>query len=524
MIRNLQFTLSLLILLTISATIKAETVAVAQWDVFEITLHGPSDGNPFLDVKLSADFTSGSQSIHVPGFYDGEGNYRIRFMPAAQGTWHYQTRSNRPELAEKTGDFVCTAPADGVHGPARVQNTFHFAYADGTPFIPIGTTCYGWIFAPQPLEDETLKTLKSSPFNKVRMCILPTPYTAGKDDPIFFPFERKKDGSFDLTRFDPKYFQHVDECVSRLRDMGIEADVILFHPYNSNHLDFDRMDAASDDRYARYVVARLAADRNVWWSMANEYDLIRAKRDSDWDRLFQIVQHDDPFDHLRSIHFSQRMYDPDKPWITHMSVQNGSAVADFGRADLYRDVCAKPVVYDEVCYEGNVSKRWGQLSGEEMTLRFWMGTIAGTYVGHGEAIKEGDQPAWISSGGLLHGQSSLRIAFLKQILSTAPPEGIEPIDRFFQSNLGGKAGEYYLLYFGREQPAQWTFELPQAGLSDGMSFNVDILDTWNMSITPVDHTFKLVRKSPYEFGAEGDATISLPGKPYIALRIRRIHS
>ena len=30
--------------------------------------------------------------------------------------------------------------------------------------------------------------------------------------------------------------------------------------------------AAVDDRYLRYVVARLAAYRNVWWSLANEYD------------------------------------------------------------------------------------------------------------------------------------------------------------------------------------------------------------------------------------------------------------
>jgi hypothetical protein len=502
----------------------ADTTSVAQWDYQEITLHGPSGGNPFVDVTISADFSSAGQTIHVPGFYDGNGNYLIRFMPPNQGSWHYQTQSNRPEMAGKTGDFQCSAPAANVHGPVRVANVYHFAYADGTPFVPIGTTCYGWIFAPQSLEDQTLVTLKNSPFNKVRMCVLPIPYAAGKDDPIYLPFEKTPDGKFDLTRFNPKYFRHLDECVGRLREMGIEADVILFHPYNSNHLDFDRMDAASDDRYVRYVVARLSAYRNVWWSLANEYDLIHAKQTSDWDRLFQIVQSSDPFDHLRSIHFSQKMYDPDKPWVTHMSVQNGSAVADFGRADLYRDVCTKPVVYDEVCYEGNAPKRWGQLSGEEMTLRFWIGTIAGTYVGHGEAIKVGDQTAWISSGGILRGESPARIAFLKNILADAPPEGIEPIDRFFQSNLGGKAGEYYLLYFGHEQPKQWIFELPKDGLSDGETFKVDILDTWNMTITPVDHPFKIVRYSPYDFHVEGDAVIPLPGKPYIALRIRRVHS
>src|SRR5262249_53510248 len=35
------------------------------------------------------------------------------------------------------------------------------------------------------------------------------------------------------------------------------------------------MPAAVDDRYVRYLVARLAAHRNVWWSLANEYDFMK---------------------------------------------------------------------------------------------------------------------------------------------------------------------------------------------------------------------------------------------------------
>ena len=75
------------------------------------------------------------------------------------------------------------------------------------------------------------------------------------------------------------------------------------------------------------------------------------------------------------------MYNNRQPWITHASIQNGSAVADFGRARIYRECFRKPVIYDEVCYEGNHTHRWGRLSGEEMTHRCWQGFIAGTYVG-----------------------------------------------------------------------------------------------------------------------------------------------
>src|SRR5207244_2231948 len=96
---------------------------------------------------------------------------------------------------------------------------------------------------------------------------------------------------------------------------------------------FDVMDAAADDRYLRYVVARFAAYRNVWWSMANEYDFLRTKTESDWDRFFQIVQQSDPYDHLRSIHNGHLLYDNNHPWVTHASIQNGSAVEETGRAE-----------------------------------------------------------------------------------------------------------------------------------------------------------------------------------------------
>jgi hypothetical protein len=56
-----------------------------QWGVFEISLPGPADGDPFIDVQLSARFSDGAQTVAVDGFYDGDGVYRVRFMPPRPG-------------------------------------------------------------------------------------------------------------------------------------------------------------------------------------------------------------------------------------------------------------------------------------------------------------------------------------------------------------------------------------------------------------------------------------------------------
>jgi hypothetical protein len=196
-------------------------------------------------------------------------------------------------------------------------------------------------------------------------------------------------------------------------------------------------------------------------------------------------------------------------------------VSVFGRAVLYRDVYRKPVVFDEVKYEGDIEQRWGNLSAQEMVHRFWQGTIAGTYVGHGETYRHPQDILWWAKGGVLHGQSPARIAFLKKVLEAGPAEGIEPIDKWQDERTAGKAGEYYLIYFGRERPGEWAFELPKAGLKDGMRFGVEVLDTWDMTVTPVEGVFTIKAEGSYRYRGEGPGIVKLANKPYLALRIVR---
>src|SRR5947207_14104526 len=104
-------------------------------------------------------------------------------MPDVQGAWRNETRSDRRELDRKTGTFNCVPPSKNNHGPVRVANTSHFAYADGQPYKPIGTTCYAWTHQDESLQEQTLATLKTSPFNKLRMCVFPKHYAYNTNDP-----------------------------------------------------------------------------------------------------------------------------------------------------------------------------------------------------------------------------------------------------------------------------------------------------------------------------------------------------
>ena len=56
--------------------------------------------------------------------------------------------------------------------------------------------------------------------------------------------------------------------------------------------------------------------------------------------------------------------------LTHVSLQYYNVVKAPWGTPLLRDLYKKPVVNDEINYEGDIESRWGQLTGEEMTFRF----------------------------------------------------------------------------------------------------------------------------------------------------------
>ncbi|KPK61816.1 MAG: alpha-L-rhamnosidase [Planctomycetes bacterium SM23_32] len=474
---------------------------VEQWGIFELALEAQTPGNPFMDVDFGARFVHGNRAVEAAGFYDGDGVFRVRFMPEAQGEWRYETRSDCEALNGRRGSFMCAAPGEGNHGPVRVADTFHFRYADGTPYYQVGTTCYAWVHQGDELEGQTLATLAAAPFNKLRMCVFPKRYAFNRNEPVYYPFERSG-GGWDFTRFEPAFWRHLERRVGQLRDLGIEADIILFHPYDSGAWGFDRMDAASDDRYLRYVVARLAAYRNVWWSMANEWDFMGAKTEADFDRFFRIVQESDPYGHLRSVHNGATWYDHGKPWVTHLSVQGGT---DGLRA--LRERHGKPVVVDECCYEGDIEHGWGNITARELVRRFWTGTVGGGYVGHGETYLHPEDVLWWSKGGVLHGESPPRIAFLRKILEEGPAHGFDPLDWRPSWDMwgAGKGDAYLLFYFAFRQPRRYFLGLPE-----GREYRVDLIDTWGMTVTPVEGTFS------------GHAEVPLPGRSDMAVRLRKV--
>ena len=78
-----------------------------------------------------------------------------------------------------------------------------------------------------------------------------------------------------------------------------------------------------------------------------------------------------------------------------------------------------------------------------------------------------------------------------------------------------------MYYFSDEKPKTWSFVLPDDELKKGMKFKAEIIDTWNMTRTPVAGAFEIDSVGRYEAVDKKRSVIKLPGKPYMALLITR---
>lgn len=505
---------------------------VERWGIFEAAIPGPFEGNPFTEHWLRAVFTGTNEQKTVEGFYDGNGIYRVRFMPAFEDDYHFCVTADFLD-GELCGSFHAAAPQEGNHGPVHVAGEYHMAYADGTPYYSIGTTCYVWELQTDERIRETLENLTAAGFNKLRFCIFPKHYNYNLTEPRSYPFEgvpmdssvlnednymdygpESEGNQWDFTRPNPEHFQNIDKCIRALADRGIEADLILWHPYD--RCGFSKMTRADNERYLSYVIARFGAYRNVWWSLANEYDFCQYKTLEDWERFADILCEKDVYVHLRSIHNGGPMYDFSRPWITHCSIQcqlAGNIGADVAH---WREVYHKPIVLDEMTYEGDIGCSYGNISGQELLRRFWEVACQGGYGGHGETYLSNDNILWWSHGGKLRGECWKRLKFLHNILKSVPGHGLAPIPRYWNGLVGVPEVEamqpeksYFLFYYGLRQPKIMEFDLRHFGVAPDTRYAVELIDTWNMTVT--------------DAGVHcGRFRLPMPGKEYMAVRLRRI--
>ncbi len=325
------------VLLCSQSNILSQSQNHTQWDVIDLTF----SGNPRPECPFTTEFGAvitheSGREMRVPGFYNDNDIWIIRFSPPLTGRWSYTTYSGSGELDGRHGEIrVGPAESAEIHGPISIseQNPQRFTYQDGTSWFPLAFEI-DWLFALDaenpddiPRTRQIVKHIEENGFNKVIINVYA--YDAGwgerhRIDPRFnfakpsvFPFGgTNEDPDHETLNID--FFKHFDRVIAHLNEKGIVAHMMIY--VWNKYVNWPSPGSEEDNMYFDYVVKRYQAYPNLIWDISKEA-LAYGMDDMDYitgriDRLRKLDGHK----RLVTVHdFSYCRRHPDK--VDFISVQ-----------------------------------------------------------------------------------------------------------------------------------------------------------------------------------------------------------
>jgi len=364
--------------------LKGADPEIKTWEVFEITLKSTAQAqNPYVEFLktgdqpfLTATFTgtdgrSQRKIIKVPGFWDGENTWKIRFTPPIDGTWKYETVSQDRKMNRKKGSITVSGWTEEEKNinPARrgfmvvngsdPRKGRYFTYTDGTPVLWIADTWWDW----------TNSRIRFGSFKKLADTRAEQGYNIGQ---LFFAGNGwgRESSLLDPSFREPKLEQirKIEEMIRYANSKGI---TVWIHAWWSRENIDKSIGDENITRWWRYVVHRLHAF-NVIWVLAGEYNMNNYGGFplSFWNRVGDIIKDEDPYDRITGAHPTPPMWSGgaeapqwstaeavhNQKWLDYNQSQTGHArwcneliPEIISRA--YRMAPAKPAVVTEPWYE-----------------------------------------------------------------------------------------------------------------------------------------------------------------------------
>jgi hypothetical protein len=313
-----------------------------KWEVIDITfkVRRKPSGNPF-DVAFGATFRGpGNISMKVPGFYNGNNEWVVRFSANKEGNWVYETFSSHQELSGLLGTVEAKSNTNKDRHGAVVVNPVspqYFIYEDGTPYFSLAFEL-DWLFALDyknkndiPRTRQIIKDVKGNGFNQVVMNVFAYDVKWKTDDkvpaeyefrrPDIFPFKGTNDQP-DFSELNVDFFKHFDRVIDHLDKEGVVAHLMIY-VWNKK-VNWPEMYSKADNMFYDYVISRYQAFTNIMWDVSKEA-LDHGRCDIPYinERISRIRQNDN-FKRLVTVHdYEYCSREPQR--IDYISVQNWRA-------------------------------------------------------------------------------------------------------------------------------------------------------------------------------------------------------
>jgi hypothetical protein len=299
--------------------------------------------NPIYNVKeFKITFTAPSgREKKVRGFWDGDTNWRVRFLPDETGTWKWKTVCSDKEnsgLHGQSGQFECiqNSSEELIFKKGAIQHEpgkYYLSYNDGTPFFWLA--CTAWNGALKSTDDEWEYYLNQRKENNYNVIQLVTTEWRGCD--------KNAEGltAIDGTGYiqiNPEFFKRIDKRINEANAKGlVVSPVVLWAlPFGQGRHLSPGYTLPLDEAVllAKYIVARYQGNQ-VIWTLGGDgryYDEQELKWKEIGRRVFNEIDHAPVTLHPHGSSWVGDIYDREE-WYDLMGYQsshnNGKRVVDW---------------------------------------------------------------------------------------------------------------------------------------------------------------------------------------------------
>ena len=279
-----------------------------QWVSIEIPFTAKKLSKNISDTVLDIIFINRStgKKIIMPGFWNGENNWAVRFAPTECGIWDYETVATGEDVGISgiKGTLACNAYKGKLdiykHGFVKTETgKKYFVYADGTPFFYLGDTHFSMVTEGfNSIGLSTDKIDSDSQFKYIVDQRVKQGFTVYQSQTMGTTIN-VSDGK--INENDIKGFKEMDKYFQYIASKGlVHANSKLLMPNEVTNNFNSRL-----EELTRYWIARYAS-YPVMWTLGDEAD---DAKNQEYDMLVityldmcAYVDKYDPYNHPTSAH------------------------------------------------------------------------------------------------------------------------------------------------------------------------------------------------------------------------------
>lgn len=369
-------------------------ISVLKYNPVDIEVNGLCNKNNPFYAELKGEFRGPEEeTISIPGFYDGNGTWKVRFSPTKEGVWKYNIASEDIFFDEIYGEIECIENNnDKIHGRIRInrENPYHFINEDGTNHFMMAYEC-DWLWALDlgnstgNRTQEFIDSIKTYKFNNIIVNIYAydTTWAHGKTckedygPPSIYAWEGTNDNP-DHSRINTLFFKYYDRMMTCLLNEGITAHILL-KVYNKD-VNWPKKYSLEDDLYFKYIISRYQAFPNIIWDYSKE-----AYYETDKEYInyrIDFIRAYDSYKHLITLHDDRIFYFANK-YNRNLDFFTAQQHDDFYHSVINeRNKKKWPIFNSEFGYEWGPCKKaltWTAQSAEEFVRRGYEVVMGGGY-------------------------------------------------------------------------------------------------------------------------------------------------